>query len=146
MTLTPDHADDVKTLRAALTAEREARIAAEARATGAEARTVGAEAMIAHLKLVIAKLRHDKFGASSERGRKLLDQLELELGELVATAAEDATRAEDHAGTRPGAPPPPRPSRSPLPAHLPRQRVVLPSPSACSCCGGKLGSMSAAPL
>jgi len=44
--------------------------------------------MITHLKLVIAKLRHDKFGASSERGRKLLDQLELELGELVATAAE----------------------------------------------------------
>src|SRR3712207_8969443 len=36
--------------------------------------------MIAHLKLVIAKLRHDRFGASSERGRKLLDQLELEGG------------------------------------------------------------------
>jgi hypothetical protein len=71
--------DDVKTLRAALAAEREARIAAKARATGAEARAVGAEAMITHLKLVIAKLRHDKFGASSERGRKLLDHLELEL-------------------------------------------------------------------
>ena len=34
----------------------------------------GAEAMVAHLKLVIAKLKHDRFGASSERGRKLLDQ------------------------------------------------------------------------
>jgi transposase len=62
-------------------------------------RATGAEAMIAHLKLVIAKLRHDKFGASSERGRKLLDQLELELGELVATVAEDAARAEGQAGT-----------------------------------------------
>ena len=39
---------DVEGLRAALAAEREARVAAEARATGAEA-------MIAHLKLVIAK-------------------------------------------------------------------------------------------
>jgi hypothetical protein len=132
--------DDVETLRAALTGKREARLAAEARATGAEARAVGAEAMIAHLKLVIAKLRHDKFAASSERGRKLLDQLELELGELVATAAEDATRSEDQAGTRPGAPPR-RPSRGPLPAHLPRERVVLPSPPACHCCCGKLSKL-----
>jgi transposase len=145
----PGPAEDVETLRAALAAEREARIAAEARATGAEARAtgaearaVGAEAMIAHLKLVIAKLRHDKFGASSERGRKLLDQLELELGELVATVAEDAAQAESQADARPGTPPPPRrPSRGPLPAHLPRERVVLPSPSACSCCGGRLSKL-----
>jgi hypothetical protein len=133
MTPAPDPADDVETLRAALAAEREARLAAEAFATGAEA-------MITHVKLVIAKLRHDKFGASFERGRKLLDQLELELGELVATAAEDATRAEDQAGTWTGAPPR-RPSRGPLPAHLPRERVVLPSPSACPCCGGKLSKL-----
>jgi transposase len=107
MTPALDPADDIETLRAALAAEREARIAAEARATGAEA-------MIAHLKLVIAKLRHDKFGASSERGRKLLDQLELELGELVATVAEDAAQAESQAGARAAAPPPRRPSRGPL--------------------------------
>jgi hypothetical protein len=73
---------------------------------------------------LFAKLRHDKPGASSERGRKLLGQLKLEPGELVATAAEDATRAENQAGTRPGAPPPRRPSRGPLPAHLPHERVV----------------------
>ena len=87
MTPAPDQTGDVEALRAALAAEREARIAAEARATGAEA-------MITHLKLVITKLRHDKFGASSERGRKLIDQLELELGDLIATVAEDATRTE----------------------------------------------------
>ncbi len=45
--------------------------------------------MVAHLKLLIAKLRHEQFGASSERGRKLLDQLELQLEELEAAAAED---------------------------------------------------------
>ena len=44
---------------------------------------------MAHLKLLIAKLRHEQFGASSERGRKLLDQLELQLEELEAGAAED---------------------------------------------------------
>jgi transposase len=130
----PTDPDDVEALRTALAAERGARIAAEARA-------VGAEAMIAHLKLVIAKLRHDKFGASSERGRKLLDQLELELGELVVTAAEDATRAEGQRGVQPRALPPRKPSRGPLPAHLPRERVVIPSPSACLCCGGRLSKL-----
>ena len=41
-------------------------------------RAAGAEAMVAHLKLLIAKLRHERFGASSERSRKLLDQIEHE--------------------------------------------------------------------
>jgi hypothetical protein len=44
-------------------------------------------------KLRLAKLRHDRFGASSERNRKLIDQLELELGELVAAASVDAAKA-----------------------------------------------------
>jgi transposase len=44
----------------------------------AEARASGAEAMIAHLKLMIAKLRCEQYGQSSERGRKVLDQLELQ--------------------------------------------------------------------
>ena len=83
--------DDITALRAALAAAELARQEAEARASGAEA-------MVAHLKLLIAKLKHDRFGASSERGRKLIDQLELELGELVAAASEDATAAENAAG------------------------------------------------
>ncbi len=66
---------DVAALRAALAAEQLARREAEARASGAEA-------LVAHLKLLIAKLRHEQFGASSKRGRKLLDQLELQLEEL----------------------------------------------------------------
>src|SRR6476661_9696738 len=74
----------VAALRAALAAEQQARREAEARAAGAEA-------MVAHLKLLIAKLKHDLFGAASERGRKRLDQLELQLEELAATASESAT-------------------------------------------------------
>lgn len=119
--------DDVAALRAALAAEQLARREAEARASGAEA-------MVAHLKLLIAKLRHERFGASSERGRKLLDQLELELEELEAAASEDEAAAgrassEIRGFTRR------RPVRGPLPAYLPRERVVLPSPAACPCCG-----------
>ena len=88
MTAAPDNSpDDIAALRAALAAEQLARREAEARASGAEA-------MVAHLKLLIARLKRDKYGASSERGRKLIDQLELELGELVAAASEDAAEAE----------------------------------------------------
>ena len=71
--------DAVDALKAALLAERSARQQAEARASGAEA-------MVAHLKLVIAKLRRERFGPSAERSSKLLDQLELQLEELEASA------------------------------------------------------------
>src|SRR3712207_6379953 len=102
--------------------------------------------MVAHLKLLIARLKRDRYGASSERGRKLIDQLELELGELVAAASEDATKAEkaaDQEGrTRhPDGPLRGQPVRAPLPAHLPRERVVIPGPTACPCCGGKLSKL-----
>jgi transposase len=140
VTAAPDNLpDDIAALRAALAAEQLARREAEARASGAEA-------MVAHLKLLIARLKRDKYGASSERGRKLIDQLELELGELVAAASEDATKAEKAAdkegrSRRPDSPPRGQPVRAPLPAHLPRERVVLPSPTACPCCGGKLSKL-----
>ena len=78
--------DVLDALKAALVAERSARQEAEARASGAEA-------MVAHLKLVIAKLRRERFGPSAERGSKLLDQLELQLEELEASATEDELRA-----------------------------------------------------
>ena len=131
--------DDIAALRAALAAAELARQEAEARATGAEA-------MVAHLKLLIAKLRHDRFGASSERGRKLIDQLELELGELVAAASEDAAKAETAAGKdkspgSTGTSPRRQPARAPLPEHLPRERVVVPAPTACPCCGGRLSKL-----
>ncbi|RZA15322.1 MAG: IS66 family transposase, partial [Lysobacteraceae bacterium] len=39
------------------------------------------------------------------------------------------------------APPARKPVRAPLPAHLPRERVVVPAPAACPCCGGKLSKL-----
>ena len=130
--------DDVAALQAALAAlaaERLARREAEARASGAEA-------MVAHLKLLIAKLKHDRFGASSERSRKLLGQMELQLEELEAAAAEDqATLDPDQEGRPARNTSRRRPVRGPLPAHLPRERVVIPAPSACPCCGGALAKL-----
>jgi len=104
----------------------------------AEARATGAEALVTHLKLLIARMRHDRFGASSERGRRLLDQLELELEDLETTIAEtDRSSAvqspepeADNAGRQ-------RPARRPFPADLPRERVVIPAPTQCPCCGSE---------
>jgi len=126
--------NDIDALKAALIAERTARLEVEARASGAEA-------MVAHLKLLIAKMKRDRFGASAERSRKLLDQLEMQLEELEITAAENKASASDAApseqvNVRPFTRA--KPVRGPLPAHLPRERVVLPSPTVCPCCGGKL--------
>ncbi|HEX2646383.1 MAG TPA: IS66 family transposase [Candidatus Dormibacteraeota bacterium] len=110
--------------------------------TAAEARAAGAEAMIAHLKLVIAKLRHAQYGQSAERGRKVLDQLELQLEELEADAAERTVMAEPAVGaTAVQAFTRRRPVRAPLPAHLPRERVVIPAPCVCPECGGKLSKL-----
>ena len=127
--------DDIDALKAALAAERAARQQAEARASGAEA-------MVAHLKLLIAKLQRDHFGQSSERGRKLLDQLELQLEELEARAAEDEAAAAPADGTT-GASASPAGSRCARPCR----RICRASGwwsrrrRACPCCGGKLAKL-----
>jgi transposase len=73
----------------------------------------------------------------------LLDQLELQLEELQTSATEDAVAAEQAVtgSTTVRSFPRKKPVRAPLPAHLPRERVVVPAPSACPCCGGKLVKM-----
>jgi transposase len=132
---------DIAALCVAL-AEAEARAAAaEAEAARVTAAASSAEAMIAHLKLEIEKLRRALYGRRSERKARLLAQLELQLEDLEATASEDELAAERAAArTTAGtigvkAFERKKPSRKPFPAHLPRQRVVIPAPETCPCCG-----------
>ena len=134
--------DDVEALKAALVVERGRRIVAETEAAFAKARASDDQALIAHLKLQIEKLNRDRYGPRSERTARLLDQLELTLEELETAATEDELAAEMAAAkttnttttvasfTRK------RPSRKPFPDHLPHERVVIPGPTACACCGG----------
>lgn len=82
--------DDIATLKAMLVAERAARIEAEAQVRSAEAKAYARALEIAKLKFVIAKLRHQRFGQSAERGA-LIEQLELQLADLEETAAEAET-------------------------------------------------------
>jgi transposase len=120
------------------TALRAALAAAEARAAIAEAKVSADAALIAHLKLEIAKLKRDRFGQRSERTQRLLDQYELQLEELEASATADELAAERAAAraTTVEAFTRRRPSRQPFPEHLPRERVVAPAPASCPCCGG----------
>jgi transposase len=142
---------DLAAAHAMILAERQARIEAERAASvasetasraNAEAHRLKAEAssieaMIAHLKLQIEKLRRELYGQRSERTARLLDQMELQLEELEAKATEDEIAAETAAlQVRLPAPAPRRrPSRKPFPEHLPRERVVVPAPTSCPCCG-----------
>ena len=72
----------------------------------------------------------------------MLDQLELQLEELEADATESAVAAESPpTGTAVASFMRRRPVRAPLPAHLPRERVVIPAPCACPACGGKLAKL-----
>ena len=140
MTNAPDsYPDEIATLKAALIAERAARLDAEAKAARATANMSSAEAVIAHQKLVIEKLKRELYGSRSERTRKLLDQMELELEEMEASVREDEIAAE-MAAKASGATPiaahtRKKPVRKPFPEHLPRERVIVPGPTACACCG-----------
>ena len=113
----------------------------------ARAKAADDAAMITQQKLEIAKLRRQIYGPRSERTARLLDQMELEFAELEAAATEDEIAAERAAAktTTVAAFTRKRPARQPFPAHLPRERVVVPAPTACACCGGtrlrKLGEI-----
>ena len=127
--MTPPNAsepNDIESLRRLLVAERAARFEAEAKAALATAQMSGAEAVIAHLKLAIEKMRRELYGSRSERGHKLLDQMEFELEDLEATAAEDEAAAEIaamRAGLSTLIPAHRRRSgRRPFPDHLPREK------------------------
>ena len=74
--------DDVEALKRLV-------LAREADLADARARQSSSEALIAHLRLTIEKMRRDVYGQRSERGARLLDQMELELEELEAAASED---------------------------------------------------------
>jgi transposase len=112
-------------------------VQARAEVSNARAEASSAEALIAHLRLTIEKLKRDLFGPRNERKARLIDQMELALEELEAAASEDEVAAEKAAAatTQVRAFSRRRPARQPFPAHLPRERIIVPGPTACVCCG-----------
>jgi transposase len=98
------------------------------------------KAFILYQQLTIAKLQRTLYGQKSERTARLIEQLELQYAEAQAAATEDEIAAEAAVvaaqNVRIGPFERRRPARRPFPEHLPRERIVLPGPTACSCCGG----------
>ena len=84
----------------------------------------------------IARLRRDRYGISSERRARRIDQVEIQLEELETAITEDALAAEQttekastvRTFTR-------HLVHKPFPGHPPRARVVVEAPAACSRCG-----------
>jgi transposase len=126
---------DLVAAHAMILAERTARLEAEAKLANARAEA----ALITYYKLEIEKLRRQLYGTRSERKARLLEQMELQLEELEATAREDELAAEKVAARTQTVKSfqRKRPARKPFPAHLPRERVVVPAPESCPCCGSR---------
>ena len=97
---------------------------------------------IEKLKMQLATLRRARFGRSSEKLDREIEQLELLIGELEQDAAAEDARAgttDPAAKTDPKAPAKThqrkQPVRTPLPAHLPRETVIHEPACTCPGCG-----------
>jgi transposase len=146
--LTESLPSDLAAAHAMILAERAARVQAEAFAASVQEKAATAEAnaravlsssdaLIAHLRLEIEKLRRELYGNRSERKARLLEQMELQLEELEASATEAEVAAQGAAtqDQQTKSFQRKRPSRKPFPGHLPRERIVIPVPEQCPCCG-----------
>jgi transposase len=131
-----DLPSDVAALRALILAERAERHAEHSAQT---AELVAKQIEIEHLRAMLAKLRRQRYGRSSEKLDAEIDQLELTLEDAeVAQAQAEAKTAEvaqpagqdkNQTSRRPR-----RPAvRKPLPDHLPREIVVLEPKLTCRC-------------
>jgi transposase len=91
------------------------------------------------LKLRLARLLRQQYGASSEKLRAAIDQLELLLEDVEEQIAE-LTPPEPEQPAAPASAKTERrkPVRRPLPDSLPREVVEHPAPCACPKCGGAL--------
>jgi transposase len=109
---------DPKALRAIIVAQ-----AAELRSKGT---------LIEKLKAELVLLRRARFGSSSEKVERAIEQLELALEDIETGEAED--RPENNASPSEGKKT--KPSRQPLPDHLPRETHLHEADTICPDCGG----------
>ncbi len=125
---------DAEALRALLLAER-TRHAEELAAARGEADRAQGE--IARLMAIIKELQRHRFGRRSERLDP--DQLALALEDLeqMLAAAQAAAEQDGKAPAKPAAARKRQINRGALPAHLPREEIVIDvADKTCACCGG----------
>lgn len=118
-----DLPEDVDALRAII-ADQADQLARQARQLKSR------ETLIEKLKAQLAILRRSRFGASSEKIERGIEQLELALEDIEASEAGDAVVGPSSGLARGKA------VRQPLPDHLPRHEVEHAADCACPTCGG----------
>jgi transposase len=127
--------DDPAALKAIIATQREemARLTASARAY---------EALVQALKIRIARLHRQKFGPSSEKIEREIEQLQLALEDLeVAMAAAGTSTGRDDTEIEPEtvtASPQRRRGKPRVADHTPREHIVLDPGDHCPDCGGAL--------
>ena len=140
MPLTPDQLpDDVAELKRLLLASDSALVASTAELAAAKNGLVVTQLTIEKLKAQIAKFRREKFGSSSERMERTLEQLELALEEAEAAKAEATAPLPpdtDAPSREPEAPAPAKKKRRTLPPEFARRDVVHTPSGVCKSCGG----------
>ena len=134
---------DIDALHALILAERAERQAELARRTEVEASLATRDAELAkrlieieHLKAMLAKLRRQRYGRSSEKLDAEIAQIEMWVddAEIGLATDEAAANATPEGQTQPASKPPRKPAvRKPLPDHLPREIVVLEPTLTCRC-------------
>jgi len=102
---------------------------------------------IEKLKMQLAVLRRARFGRSSEKLDRDIEQLELLIGELEEEAAAEDARAVPADPAAPNDPhsaspvrPRKQPGRTKLPDHLPRETITHEPACTCPGCGGTVFS------
>ena len=145
-----DHRVEIEELRRqliakdALLAEREEMLTARATELAAAKNGLIEKTLEAEkLKAQLAKLRREKFGASSERIERAIEQFELALEEIEAAKAETTAPTSTNQPEAQDVPPVPASSaatdkkkRRQLPPKLPRRDVVHAPADVCKACGG----------
>lgn len=135
---------DVAALTALILAERAERQAELARRTEVETSLATRDAELAkrlieieHLKAMLAKLRRQRYGRSSEKLDAEIDQLEMwvddaEIG-LATDEAKSGSETHEQVPQQPSKPPRMATVRKPFADHIPREIVVLEPGIECSC-------------
>jgi transposase len=126
----PEDPDELRRFAAALAAE-------------VHAKTL----LIEKLRTQLSILRRARFGRSSEKLDREIEQLELLLGDIEESDAERQARTQafDGEASTPSSPAPKKPSvRAPLPDHLSLETIVHEAPCVCPTCGAtKFGRIGA---
>ena len=118
-------------------------VASEAARVEVEARLAVAEEARARLERMLKQMRHERFGAKSEKrdpDQRHLPFEDVDVAAGMLAGASDA--AEKALGAGKKAPQPPRRNKGHLPKHLPRiERVIEPESRLCPCGCGEMAKV-----